>query len=135
MENYNENNEKNLIEMVRSKEEADKRLLRMEIVIGLVSVLFMFAMIAVGTIFMEMEKPVWMFSLPVCVGFVQFIVCMIFGIRIEQVAGYYVCAKCGHKHIPKYSSVLGAMHMGRTRYMKCPACGKRSWQKKVISKD
>ena len=28
-----------------------------------------------------------------------------------------------------------AMHMGRTRYMKCPECGKRSWQKKVLTKE
>ena len=28
-----------------------------------------------------------------------------------------------------------APHMGRTRYMKCPECGKRSWQKKVLSKE
>ena len=27
------------------------------------------------------------------------------------------------------------MHYGRTRYMKCPKCNKRSWNKKVISKD
>ena len=26
------------------------------------------------------------------------------------------------------------MHVGRTRYMKCPECNEKSWQKKVISK-
>jgi len=28
-----------------------------------------------------------------------------------------------------------APHIGRSRFMKCPACGKWSYQKKVISKD
>ena len=28
-----------------------------------------------------------------------------------------------------------AMHIGRTRYMKCPECGKWSWQKKFLSKE
>lgn len=28
-----------------------------------------------------------------------------------------------------------AMHVGRKRYMKCPECGKWSWQKKVLTKE
>ena len=132
IENYNEQMEKNLIEMVKQKERSDKRLLTMEIVIGLTSTVFLFAMLAVGIIFMTLEKPVWAFILPVGVGFVQFIVCMMFALRIEQVAGYYECRECGHRYVPSYKAVNLAMHMGRTRYMKCPKCGKKSWQKKVI---
>lgn len=33
-----------------------------------------------------------------------------------------------------FMSVYFAMHIGRTRYMKCPHCQKRSWQKKIYSK-
>ena len=44
----------------------------------------------------------------------------------ENVIGY-----CGHRYIPKYSSVYFAMHLGRTRYMTCPKCHKKSWQKKI----
>ena len=60
---------------------------------------------------------------------------MQFALRIEQVAGYYKCGVCGQTYVPKYGSVSFAMHMGRTRYLKCPACGKRSWQKKVLRKE
>lgn len=49
----------------------------------------------------------------------------------QQKAGYYECQKCHHKYIPSYSSVLWAMHINRTRYMKCPKCNQKSWQKKV----
>ena len=132
MENYNEQMEKSLIEMVKQKEQSDKRLLTQEIVIGLTSTIFLFAMLAVGIIFMTLEKPIWAFILPVGVGFVQFIICMAFALRIEQVAGFYECRECGHRYVPSYKSVNLAMHMGRTRYMKCPKCGKKSWQKKVI---
>ena len=31
-----------------------------------------------------------------------------------------------------FSSVLFAMHVNRIHYMKCPHCGKRHWQKKVL---
>ncbi len=135
MENYNEKTEKNLIEMVRQKEQSDKRLLTMEIVIGIISTVFLFAMIAVGTVLMTMGAQIWIFFLLFGLGIVQFIVAMMFCLRIEQVAGYYECRKCGHKYVPTYKSVNMAMHMGRTRYMKCPECGKKSWQRKVVSKD
>lgn len=135
MDNYNRQMENNLLEMVRQKEQSDKRLLKMEIVIGFISTFFLFSMLAVGIVFMTLEKPVWAFILPVIVGFVQFIICMMFALRIEQVAGYYECVTCGHRYVPSYKAVNLAMHMGRTRYMKCPKCGKKSWHKKVISEE
>jgi len=58
-----------------------------------------------------------------------------FGILIEVKAGYYECGNCHHKYVPTFSQVLWSMHMGRTRHMKCPKCGERSWQKKRIHKD
>ena len=92
-------------------------------------------MVLVGAYLQTKAMPVWITVLLIAVGFVQFIIAMALTMRIEQIAGYYECAKCGHKYIPKYSSMYLAMHFGRTRYMKCPHCGKRSWQKKVIRKD
>ena len=135
MENYNEKAEKALVEMVKQKEEADRRLLRMEVVIGILSTVFLFAMLAIGIVFMTMEKPMWIFWLLFGIGMAQFIVSMAFALKIEQVAGYYECRECGNRYVPKYSSVNLAMHMGRTRYLKCPKCGKKSWQKKVIGKE
>ena len=133
MERYNETAERNLLEMVKQKEAADKRLLKTEVVIGVTSSVFLFVTVIVGAMFMKMEKPLWIFFLLFGVGLAQFIVCMSFALRIEQVAGYYECRKCGHRYVPDYRTVSLAMHMGRTRYIKCPACGKRSWQKKVLS--
>ena len=65
-------------------------------------------------------------------GFILCFIGLIFSTKIEQVAGYYECKHCGHKHIPKFHSILWSMHLGRTRYMKCPKCEKKSWQKKRI---
>ena len=135
MENYNEKTEKALLEMVKQKEEADRRLLKMEILIGILSALFLVALLGVGIAFMVMGKPMWIFWLLFGIGMVQFIVAVAFAVKIEQVAGYYECAECGNRYIPQYGSVLFAPHMGRTRHMKCPKCGKKSWQKKVISKE
>ncbi len=135
VENYNEKTEKNLIEMVRQKEQADKRLLGFEVLIGVISTAFLLAMVAAGAAFMHMGQPMWIFWLLFGVGMAQFLVAMQFALRIEQVAGFYQCRACGHTYVPKYGSVFLAMHMGRTRYMKCPHCGRRTWQKKVLKKD
>ena len=132
MENYNERTEKNLIEVIRQKEDADKRLLTIEIVIGLLSTAFLFTMVAVAAL-IQMQDSIRF--LLIAIGFVQFLVAMTFAIRIEQTAGYYVCAKCGHRYVPTFGSVNMAMHFGRTRYMRCPECKEKSWQKKVISKE
>lgn len=131
MNNYNEKAEQNLLEMKRQKEETDKRLLAMEIVLGLLSSVLLFVLVFVAS-FVEMAD--WLRILLIIIGFVPFIVGILFAIRIEQVAGYYECQKCHHKYIPTYSSVLLSMHVNRTRYMRCPKCNQKSWQKKVISK-
>lgn len=122
--------EKNLLDMVKQKEESDKRLLTMEIVIGvLMSVVFL-TLIFIAS-FIEMEE--WLRITLIITGFIPFIIMIPFAIRIEQKAGYYECQKCYNKYVPTYSSVLWAMHINRTRYIKCPKCGKKSWNKKVLS--
>ena len=131
MDVYNEKLEQNLIDMVKQKEESDKRLLTMEIVIGVLISIVFFVLILIAS-FGEMED--WLRVALILTGFIPFMIMVPFAIRIEQIAGYYECQKCHHKYIPTYSSVLWAMHMNRTRYMKCPKCNQRSWQRKVISK-
>ena len=132
MDNYNKEMEKNLLEMVKEKERADKSLLTMEIVTGFLCVGIMLVLCMVAA-YVQMEE--WLRILLIFVGLAPILVAMPFMIRIEQTAGYYKCDKCGHRYIPSYGSVFMAMHYGRTRYMKCPKCKERSWQKKVLSKD
>ena len=132
MDNYNEQMEKRLIEMVKEKEEADKRLLRLEILIGVLSVIILFIPI-LSAAYVEMED--WLRVVLVFSGFIPAIAGFSGAMKLEQVAGYYECAKCGHKYVPELKTMYRSMHMGRTRYMKCPECQQKSWQKKVISKD
>lgn len=133
MENYNKELENNLVEMVKQKEEADKRLLRLEIVLGIIVILPLIAAAIIGIV-VPMEE--WKAGLLVGLSLLPLLlIATPFAIKIEQKAGYYQCQKCGHRHIPKYSSVFMAMHINRTRYMRCPKCNKMSWNKKVISKD
>ena len=68
-------------------------------------------------------------------AFVMIFTVAFIAVGIEQKAGYYECQHCHHRYVPTYWQTNLAMHMGRTRYMKCPECGKRSWQKKVLTKE
>ena len=131
MDNYNKNLENNLLEMVKQKEEADKRLLALEVFIGITATVVLFALIFIAA-FVEME--VWLKVSLIVLGFILFLAGCFYAVRIEQVAGYYACRECGHRYVPTYKAVNLAMHMGRTRFMRCPACGKKSWQKKVLTK-
>ena len=132
MDNYNNELEKTLVELVKQKEDADKRLLSLEWVIGALSIIIMIAPVIIAS-YLSMED--WQRLVLTFSGFIPAIVGFAFAIKIEQVAGYYECKECKHKYVPTYKAVNLAPHMGRTRYMKCPKCGKKSWQKKVISKD
>ena len=131
MKNYDESVEKNLLDMVKQKEEDDKKLLRIEILMGILSILPLLISTVIVLI-VPMEE--WLGSVIVGTSIIPLLIATPFALKIEQTAGYYECKKCHYKYVPKYLSVFGAMHMGRTRYMKCPQCNKRSWQKKVIKK-
>lgn len=132
MDNYNKELEKNLLEVIKQKEQADKQLLSLEILVGYLSSIIFISLIFVAS-FVQMAS--WLRILLIGIGFILFAIGIGFSIRIEQTAGYYECAKCGYKYVPSYKNVLIATHINRTRYMRCPKCNEKSWQKKVISKE
>ena len=132
MENYNKELENNLLEMIKQKEQADKRLLSVEVFIGITATVVLFALVLLAS-FVQMSNGLRI-SLMV-LGFILFFAGCFYALRIEQVAGYYACNECGHRYVPTYKAVNMAAHIGRTRYMRCPQCGKKSWQKKVLSKE
>jgi transcriptional regulator with XRE-family HTH domain len=132
MENYNEKNEQQILELINQKETSDRMLLRLEILIGVLSVVILLIPVFIAA-FVDMED--WLRIVLIVVGAILGFIGIFFALKIEQVAGYYECNHCHHKYVPTYKAVNLAMHMGRTRYMRCPECGKKSWQKKVINKD
>ena len=132
VENYNEKSEKLILDIAKQKEEADKKLLSLEVLIGTFSVIILLGFSIVAA-YVDMAN--WLRVLLAVAGFVLCMVGLVYALRIEQTAGYYQCEKCHHKYVPTFNSVFWAMHMGRTRYMKCPQCGKWSWNKKVLTKN
>ena len=102
-----------------------------EFVIGLMSSITFITLIFVSSYAVENNiARIILFVL----AFILFIAGVSFALKIETETGYYECQKCHNKYVPKYSQVYFAMHYGTTRYMKCPKCNKRSWNKKVLTK-
>ena len=123
--------ELNLLEVVRQKEESDKMLLFLEWVIGILSCIILFVPIFIAAL-LPMED--WQRGIIIFSGFIPGIIGLVFAMKLEQVAGYYKCSQCNHCYVPSTAAMYLSRHIGRTRYMKCPECGEKSWQKKVISK-
>ena len=129
MENNEKKLEENLLEMAFSKQEQDKKMLTLEVVMGVLVAIPDIALVLIGAI---LPMQTWLKYLLIALGVLIILIYAIFALRIEQTAGMYECPECHHKYVPSYKSVFLAMHINRTRYMKCPHCGKRHWQKKVI---
>lgn len=131
-EAYDKRAEENLLAMRREVEEKNRQMLRTENWIAFPAVIAGLVMVFVASF---VEMPVWLRIALIAFALVMIFTVAFIAVGIEQKAGYYECQHCNHRYVPTYWQVNLAMHTGRTRYMKCPKCGKRSWQKKVLTKE
>lgn len=129
---YKERAEQNLIELKKSQDSNTKKMLNFEIVIGYFCSILFLVLIGVAS-YVDMSTVLRIIL--IVVGLINFTMGVSICLYIEKDAGFYECKHCDNKYVPTLNQVLWSMHKGRTRHMKCPKCGKRSWQKKVISKD
>lgn len=132
MDNYEKEMEKKLLEMMQQKEKHDKWLLTLEVVVGVMCIAIMLALILIAAL-VNIEE--WLRILLIVVGMLPLLICCPFLLRIEQVAGYYECKNCHHRYMPAFKAVNLAPHIGRSRQLRCPACGKKAWHKKVLTKE
>ena len=133
-EDYNKKAEEYMLEIYRQKEEGDRRLLKLEKIVGFLFVTyFIFILLTMNYLVEKNIISENMFLFIVIISLVYIVVMGSVLLKVEQIAGYYECGKCHNKYIPTYKGVNLAPHLGRTRYMKCPKCGKKSWNKKVLS--
>ena len=128
---YQQKAEDNLLIMAKQEVKQTKKMFFYENVIGIGSTIIFTILIFMSVYFVESEGiKILLFIF----AFLFLITGVSIALKIETEEGYYECQKCHHKYIPSYRQVSFAMHIGRTRYMKCPHCQKRSWQKKIYSK-
>ena len=131
MENNNQKNEQLLLDMAKELEKKNKTIWTSMLVIMIASITALFAGIFVAAFLIP--EGVWQLVtiLGVCI---VFLIPCFFALKLEVSVGAYKCKNCGCEIVPTYKEALNAMHMGFTRYLKCPNCNKRTWCKKVIKK-
>ena len=113
--------------------ENNKSMLQLEVVIGVIGTVAFLAFVFIAAFVPDLKM--WIRLIIIIFGAILFAVSMYYAIKIEREVGYYECPDCGHRYVPGFAAFINAPHMGRTRKMKCPQCGRRNWQKKVLTKD
>ncbi len=129
MENNSQILEENLVELAALNERTNKMLIHTEY---LLIAIMVFVVVAGATASSFLASENWIRAVILGISLLIAFLIAPFCWRIETKAGYYQCGKCGHKYVPDYKSSIFSPHMNLTKYMKCPGCGKKSWQKKVL---
>ena len=133
LDEYTKKAEQSLIEMQAKAEKADRNLLRMEIVMGIIIIPLCIILTKISEIFINQGDALTGYALLV-ISYVAIVLFGIMGMKIEHDAGYYECPNCGELYVPSMLAVLLAIHVGTARRLKCPYCEKRGFHKKVVSK-
>ena len=131
MENNNQKNEQLLNDMAKELEQKNKTIWNSMWVIMIVSITALIA----GIFIVSLVIPEGIWQPVIIIGICAFfLIPCFYALKLEISVGAYKCKNCGHEIVPTYMQALNAMHMGTTRYLKCPKCNKRTWCKKVIKK-
>ena len=131
MENNNQKNDQLFLDMAKELEKKNKTVwTSMWIIMG-VSVIGLLGGLAVAAFMIPEGIGQLVTILGICV---LFLIPCFYALKLEVSVGAYKCKNCGHEIVPTYKQALNAMHLGTTRYLKCPECGKRTWCKKVLKK-
>ncbi len=132
MENSNQKNEQLLLDMAKELEKKNKTIWNSMWTIMTVSMIALFT----GLFIVAFLIPEGVWQLVVILALcVVFLIPCFYALKLEVSVGAYKCKVCGHKIVPTYAEALWAIHMGTTRYLKCPKCNKRTWCKKVLTKE
>ena len=131
MENNNQKTEQLLLDMAKELEQKNKTVWKSMWVIMIISMTALFSGILIAAFLIP--EGVWQLLTIIGICIVFLIPCF-YALKLEVSVGAYKCKKCGHEIVPTYKEAMNAMHMGFTRYLKCPKCNKRTWCKKVLKK-
>ena len=132
MEEKNKQNEQLVLDMAKELERKNKIIWKTMWILMIVSFTALIAGLFVAAFLIP--EGVWQLVV-ILVDCIAFLIPCFYALKLEVSVGAYKCKNCGHEIVPTYKQALNAPHMGTTRYLKCPKCGKRSWCKKIINKD
>ena len=132
-ENYQKKAEENMVNMIKEREENKKKTI-LTTMVGIISTVAFLTLIMVVCVYTEaISLPVKI--LLVCIACSIFIPGLIVAMEGERTIGYYQCKSCGELFTPTFRAYTFGMHLWTTRHLKCPKCDKKTWCRKVLSKN
>ena len=131
MENNSQKNEQLLLDMAKELEQKNKPVWVTMWIILVVSVVALLTAMLFTAFFVP--EGVWqaVTAIGLCI---VFLAPCFYALKLEVSVGAYKCKKCGFEIVPTYKQALNAMHMGTTRYLRCPHCQRRTWCRKILKK-
>ena len=132
MKDYKEKNEELLLELAKQDEAKNKKLMMSMWTILATDVIFYFGILFLVVNLLEEGL---LLGVIIAASTIVFLIAGFIALKFEVDAGYYECKKCNHRFVPTYMEAMFALHMSTTRFLKCPKCKKRSWAKKVMTKE
>ena len=132
MKDYNKKTEELLVELAKQEEQRNKKMMMDMWVLTITTMIFYFGIIALA--YHTLGEGTTL-GIIVSVSTVILVAVCFYAFKLEVDAGYYECRDCHHRFKPEYWKALIAHHLGTNRCLKCPKCGKRTWAKKVMTKE
>ena len=132
MKEYDKKTNELLVELKKMEELKNKKLIT-NMWILLITVLVFYTSIILLAAYALEEGPI--LGIIICTTTLFSLIICFYTLKLEIDAGYYECKKCKHRFTTTYFKALMAPHLSTTRYLKCPKCNKRSWSKKVMTKE
>ena len=131
MEDYQKKAEEKLLELQKQEALNNRRLLWLEVVIGLLSTAAALVMIFAASFAVVYFW--WRLAL-IAAGLAILTVGIAVAVKLEHDAGYYECPHCHARYVPTMWAVVFSPHIGRSRKMKCPRCGQRGYHRKILTR-
>ena len=127
---YIEKAERNMISLMDEKAQAKKKI----IIAVLVLIVTLVAGMTLILLSDQLETELWLRIFLSVLGTAIIGVGIGIACVLERDAGVYECKHCGERFVPTMKAYILAPHLPRSRRLKCPKCGKKSYCKKRLSK-
>lgn len=132
-EDYQKKAEENMMMIIKEKEENKKRYV-LTIICGIISVVSYLTILLVVCFYTnEISTPVKLLLISVACAILA--VGIFISVNGDRTIGYFKCKHCGEHFVPSRFDHNISAHIVTTRHLKCPHCHKKSWCKKVMSKE
>ena len=132
MKDYKEKTEELLVELAKQEEKSNKKMMMDMWVLIATAMIFYFGIFALAYYTLGEGTTL---GIIVTISTVILVLVAFYAFKLEVDAGYYECRNCHHRFKPEYWRALIGHHLGTNRSLKCPKCGKRTWCKKIMTKE